>query len=255
MPGARPASALVMTALREQLSEVVQGVSDLPALKLDLARVAGSFGVEIDYQVGTPTVNWSGPGRLQVRESGGPAAFHEMVHVLQCCIGGAAALGTQAAEHFARQCGRPPANLEELKPFLASLTPQDRQEAFAAMVEPLEEQAYSRFEQSAFHVAGMFGRRSSDLDLYRERLGQTLEAFVQAYATATVPDLHTGIDAQVYGGIGHVARTHGETALLLAGAGYGYTKVARAVLGVHPLMVIPAAAPLGYLLYRALVTG
>jgi hypothetical protein len=178
-----------------------------------------------------------------------------MVHVLQCTLGGGAALGTRAAEQFVARMGRQPAHIDELKPFLASLTAADRQQAFADMVTPLEEQAYSRFEQSAFHVTGMFGRKSLDLPLYRERLGQTLEAFAQAYATATVPDLDTSLDARVYGGIGHLARTHGETALVLAGAGFAYSKVARALIGVHPLMVAPVAAPLGYLLYRSLVSG
>ena len=253
--GGKSAQSMVVQSLHDQLEPVVKGVSNLASLKQDLARVGRSFGVEITYLTGTPTVNWSSPGHLEVRESGGPAAFHELVHVLQCTVGAGAALGTRAAENFARQTGRQPSNIQELQPYLAALTPQDREAAFQEIVNPLEHQAYSRFEQSAFHVTGMFGRKSSDLELYRTRLGETLDAFSQAYATATVPQLETGLDAKIYGGIGHVARTHGETALVLAGAGLAYAKVARAAIGVHPLMAIPMAAPLGYVLYRALVSG
>lgn len=255
IPQARPAHPLVMAHLKTRLTSVVEGLDGLASFKTGLDGVARDFGLTIDFEAGTPTVVWSADGRLEIRESGGPSAFHELVHGLQCVLGGAAALGTIAADHFRQAHGREPANLAELKPFLAGLTDQDRKLAFDQMVRPMETTAYSRFEQSAFHTTGLFGRKSRDLDLYRQRLGQTLEAFSQAYATASVPRLETATDAAIYGGIGHVARTHGETALLLGAAGFGYYHLARTAVGVHPLLAVPVVAPLGYLLYRALVTG
>lgn len=255
IPGGRPANPMVMAHLSARLAGVVEGLDGLDSFKSGLEGVAREFGLAIDFERGTPTVNWSGDGRLEIRESGGPSAFHELVHGLQCVLGGAAALGTVAADHFRRAYGRQPANLAELKPFLAGLTEQDRKSAFDQLVRPMETTAYSRFEQSAFHTTGLFGRKSRDLDLYRQRLGQTLEAFSQAYATATVPRLDTALDAAIYGGLGHVARTHGETAVLLGAAGFGYYHLARTAVGIHPLLAMPVVAPLGYVLYRALVTG
>jgi hypothetical protein len=65
LKGAQPAHPLVMEWLRGQLGEVVAGVQDLATLKQDLTRVAGDFGVEIDFRPGTPhrELEWAGsPG-------------------------------------------------------------------------------------------------------------------------------------------------------------------------------------------------
>lgn len=250
-------SAPLLRALQERLHQAVDRCDGLATLEAGLKEAAASFGVRLIVGQGVPTVNWDSvePAVLDVSHHGGPAAFHEMVHVAQCVIGAASALGQAASQKFVAAQGREPATFDELKPFLSALTRGEKAQAMQRMVKPMESLAYSRFEETAFHVAGMNGRKSKDLDGYKARLKQVVNAFVDGYLQAQAPRLETGVDARVYGGIAHIARTHGETSLLLLGAGAAYYGVARAAMRVHPALGLPLAAPLGYVLYRALVSG
>jgi hypothetical protein len=175
--------------------------------------------------------------------------------VVQCVIGGSAALGQAAAEKFRFTMGRDAVSVDELRPFLKGLAEAEKRDAMQRVVQPMESLAYSRFEETAFHTAGMSGRKGHDYAGYQSRLSSVVEAFVGGYTTGTVPELDTKWDSKLYGGVAHVGRTHGETALLLAGGGAAYYGLTRLAMGLHPALAIPMAAPLGYVLYRALVTG
>ncbi len=253
----RQAHPLVAEAVRRQLGQAIAGADELEPFQDALKRTAAEFGIILNLERGAPLVNWDKhqPGQLDVYHLGGSSAYHEMVHVVQCLVGGACALGTAAAEQFSQTQGRQPASLSELKPYIQALTDEQRAAAMNAMVAPMEEQAYACYEQSAFEVTGLFGKRSKDRAGYREGLSQVLDSFTDGYLRARVPKLDTSLEAEFYGEFGHVARTHGETALLLGGAGFAYHQLSKAAMRVHPLMAIPVATPLVYVLYRALVTG
>lgn len=255
--GGRKADPMVARAVQSQLSRALSTADELESFQLTLKETAARFGVDVHLGRGAPLVNWDTkkPGRLDVYHLGGSSAFHEMVHVVQCVVGGACALGTAAAENFRQAQGREPATLVELEPFIQSLTAEEKAAAMNSMVAPMEKQAYACYEQSAFEVTGLFGKRSSDRQAYRKGLTGVLDKFVEGYREATVPRLDTSLEAEFYGEFGHVARTHGETAVLLGGAAFAYHQLSKAALRVHPLMAIPVATPLVYVLYRALVTG
>lgn len=257
LSGGVKAPEAIMTGLRGLLEKAVDDSDGLATLEVNLKAVAESYGVRLNLETGAPLVNWDAgePAVLDVRHTGGPSAMHEMVHVVQCIIGGAAALSRAASADFKARHGREPRTLEELSPFLGKLDSQRKAEAMKAVVKPMESQAYARFEETAFHTAGFFGRKSKDLHAYKDRLKGVIGAFVTAYSNAAGPDLSTARDAKVYGAVGHIARTHGETALLLGGAMAGYYGLTRLAMRVHPALSIPLAAPLGYLLYRSLVSG
>lgn len=257
LPGGVKAPAPLMKALQDDLVRVIEGSDGLATLQTGLQDVAKSVGIELSIESGAPLVNWDSvrPEVLDVRHPGGPAALHEMVHVVQCVIGGAAALGHAAAEKFRSANGRDAVSVDELRPFLKGLDESEKRNAMQRVVKPMESLAYSRFEETAFHTAGMSGRKGHDYAGYQSRLKSVAEAFVGGYTTATVPELETKWDAKLYGGVAHVGRTHGETALLLAGGGAAYYGLTRLAMGVHPALAIPMAAPLGYVLYRALVSG
>ena len=251
------AHPVVVGAIRRQLEGVLAGADELAPFQESLQRTATQFGVTLNFERGAPLVNWdkNQPGRLDVYHLGGSSAYHEMVHVVQCLVGGACALGTAAAEKFTQAQGRPPTSLAEIQPYLHSLTSKERATAMNQMVAPMEEQAYACYEQSAFEVTGLFGKRSKDRVAYREGMQTVLHRFADGYLKARVPELDTSLEAEFYGEFGHVARTHGETALLLGGAGFAYHQLSKTAMKVHPLMAIPVATPLVYVLYRALVTG
>lgn len=253
----KPANNLVTDSVRAQLHGLLQGQPDQAVLEQGLDTLAKSFGVSINFQEGVPIVNWDPdrPAVLDARYPKGTSAYHELVHVVQCTIGGCAALGTAAAEKFQAQHGRAPRDLAEIQSFIPSLNAEEKRQAMDGMVVPMEDQAYSTFEQAAFHATGLMGKRAKNQELYRTRLGEVVEAYCHAYQTATVPNLETATEAKVYGSIGHIARTNGETALLVGGAGLAYYHLGRQAMKIHPLMAIPVATPLAVGLYRALVTG
>lgn len=252
-----PGNAMVTDSLKKDLQQVVKLSDDLEAMQDNLVQTAKDYGVDIEVSKGLPIVNWDpvNPAQLDLQHSGGHSAYHEMVHAFQCTIGGATALGTAAAEQFAEANGRQPKSMEELKPFLDGLSVGQKTRAMQTFVEPMESQAYSTFEETAFHATGMMGKRSKNQALYQERLGNVVDAYVEAYAGAQVPEMETKLESKIYGGIGHIARTNGETALLLGGAGLAYWQLSKQAMKIHPLMGIPVATPLAYLLYRSMVSG
>ncbi|MEW6279665.1 MAG: hypothetical protein AB1758_13640 [Candidatus Eremiobacterota bacterium] len=255
IPGGLPAHRLMVQEVSRELKALIAEVrahGDLARVERRFTRIAGEFGVELRFSRGTPTVNWGRFPVLEVRHSGGPAGAHELVHVFQCVTGGAAALGSVAARRFAEQHGREPADAREVMSALARLSDADRQEAYRAYVKPMETCAYARFEESAFHVAGMFGKKSRDLAGYCTRLEQTVDAFSEGYLTATVPRIPCGTDARVYGSVAHLARTHGETALVVGAGGLAQYALMRAAFAIHPVLGALSMAPVGYLLYRTL---
>jgi hypothetical protein len=246
-----------MSGLRSLLHSAVDGSDGLLTLQANLKDVATAVGVRMNLEVGTPLVNWDAdkPAALDVRHTGGPSALHEMVHVVQCLVGGAAALGLAANEDFKTLHGRDAKTLGELAPFIDRLDDQRKAEAMKRVVAPMESQAYSRYEETAFHTAGMFGKKSKDYEAYKTRLKEVVDAFTRAYGEAAAPDLQTAVDAKVYGGVGHIARTHGEAALLLGGAFAAYYGLTKTAMRVHPALAVPLSAPLAYLLYRSLISG
>ncbi len=213
------------------------------------ARVAESYGVDVSFQRGAPRVNWGKFPQLEVYDQGGPSALHEMVHAVQCTVGAVAGLSAQARSELVDRLGREPTP-SEVRQQLASLNDNQRQQAFRQTVAPMENLAYARFEEGAFHASGMFGKKARDLGYYAARAGHNLDVFTTAYQEARAPALDSGLDARIYGRIGHVARTHGETALLLGAAGYGYHRLVGSAMAVHPLLGACALVPLGGLIYR-----
>lgn len=257
LPGGVKAPKVWLDALGSGLAKAIGDSQGLDTLQANLKAVAETAGLKLEIGKGAPTVNWDllTPGVLDVRHLGGSAALHEMVHVVQCVIGGAAALGQAAAAKFQAEHGRDARSAAELRPYLAALTEAEKQAAMKRVVKPMEMLAYSRFEETAFHTAGMSGKSSKDYDGYKKRLEEVAAAFIKGYTLAEVPTVETRTDAKIYGGVAHVGRTHGETALLLAGAGAAYYGLTRAAMRIHPALMLPMAAPLGYLLYRSMVSG
>jgi hypothetical protein len=251
------ADSLVIKNLRSDFHQLLEQKPQQEQLQDGIVKIADRYGVQVNLEEGVPMVNWDEdePGTLDVRHSGGTSANHELVHAIQCAIGGAAALGTLANRKFENEVGRPAQSVEELKSYLESLTFGERTQALNSIVKPMEEEAYHTFEEAAFHATGLMGKRSKNQGYYLERLGQVVDSYTEAYRDAAVPTLETGIGAKIYGGIGHIARTNGETALLLGGAAVGYSQLAKQAMKIHPLMAIPVASPLVYVLYRALVSG
>jgi len=253
LEGGTAGAACVARALEADLREVLDTVADvgleengLRNFQSHLRSVAQGYGVEIEYDKGAPIVNWGIFPALEVKDWGGRSACHEMVHAVQCTIGGAMALGSYAALKSGAS------TLAEVREAVRNLTPAERKVAFERFVVPMETQAYAHFEQTAFEVAGMFGKKARDAAGYASRLEGVAQAFVQGYETATVPSIKAGLDARLYGTIGHVARTHGETAVLLGGAAVGYCAVTRTAMRSSPLLGAGALVPLGYLIYRTL---
>lgn len=255
--GARATDAQVTEQVRSRLSTLFDVERSLEVLESELAAFALDYGLKLNREKGVPQVNWDSTevGALDFRHTGGPSAYHELVHVCQCLIGGAAAFGTEASRKYLLQKGRPAESFEELKPFIDSLTLEEKQTAFDTIVKPMESQAYSRYEESAFHATGFMGKRSKDRSTYRQRMKSVVSSFAEAYKNGSVPKLESNAESRVYGSIGHVARTNGETALLLGGAGLAYYSLAKRAVAIHPAMALPVAAPLGYLLYRSIVSG
>ena len=257
LPHGVKAPKLWVDAVRVQVGEAIQSSDGLETLQANLKAVAESFGLKLELSGGAPTVNWDleKAAVLDVKHGGGPSALHEMVHVVQCVIGGAAALGHAAAEKFQAHNGRPPQSAEEIRSCLAQLSETEKASAMKRVVKPMETLAYSRFEETAFHTAGMSGKRSKDYVSYKRRLEEVAEAFAKGYEGAAVPELATRADSKVYGGVAHLGRTHGETALLLAGAGAAYYGLTKMAMRIHPALGIPLACPLGYVLFRSLASG
>lgn len=257
LPQGVKAPKLWVDVVRSQVGKAIQSSDGLESLQANLKAVAESSGLKLELGGGAPTVNWDlkKAAVLDVKHGGGAGALHEMVHVVQCVIGGSAALGQAAAEKFQTLHGRPAQGAEEIRSCLARLSEVEKASAMKRVVKPMEEQAYSRFEETAFHTAGMSGKKSKDYAGYKQRLEQVAEAFAKGYERAEVPELATRADSKVYGGVAHLGRTHGETALLLAGAGAAYYGLTRMAMRIHPALGIPLACPLGYLLYRSMVSG
>jgi hypothetical protein len=251
------ANRLVTTNLRTEFHRLLNAHPQQEQLQNGIVDIAERFGVKVNLEKGVPLVNWDEdePGTLDVRHSGGTSANHELVHAIQCTIGGAAAMGTLASQDFESETGRPPQNVEELQSYIQSLTGDERAQAMQMIVTPMEEQAYHTFEEAAFHATGMMGKRSKNQEYYLQRLGQVVDSYTEAYQDAAVPRLETSIGPRIYGHVGHIARTNGETALMLGGVAVGYSALARQAMKLHPLMAIPVATPLVYGLYRALVSG
>lgn len=257
LPQGVKAPELVMQNLGRELQWAIESSDGLATLEKALQTVARSAGLELSIATGAPTVNWDSarPGVLDVSHTGGPAALHEMVHVVQCIIGGSAALGHAAVTKFQEAHGRQPITMHELQPYLLGLDEKDKAAAMKSVVKPMETLAYSRFEESAFQTAGMSGRKSKHFGRYKARLHLVAQSFLKAYTRSEVPELKTDIDSKLYGSVAHLARTHGETGLLMLGAGAAYYGLAKMAMRAHPAMALPMAAPLGYVLYRALVSG
>lgn len=255
--GGKPGDPLIARELTARMPRVLRKTGNLETFHQALSKLAREFGVEVEVSKGVPIVNWDSvePARLDVSLTNGPSAYHEMVHACQCVIGGATALGSVAAEQFRQQYGRAATSLDELQPILAQLTPGQKREAMASYVVPMEDQAYSSFEETAFEITGLMGKRSRDQDHYRQGLRQVVGAYIDAYQQARAPVMKTRLESKLYGGLGHVARTNGETALLLGGTGLVYHQLAKQAMKIHPLMAVPVATPLAYLLYRAMVSG
>lgn len=253
LAGGLAGAACVARALEQDMHEVLDTVADvglgedgLRNFQSHLRSVAQGYGVEIEYGKGAPIVNWGVFPALEVKDWGGTSACHEMVHAVQCTIGGAMALGTYAALKSGAS------TLNEVREAVRGLSPAERKAAYERFVVPMETQAYAHFEQTAFEVAGMFGKKARDAAGYASRLEGVAKAFVKGYETATVPSSPAGMDARLYGTIGHVARTHGETAVLLGSVTVGYAALARSALRASPLLGAGALVPLGYLIYRTL---
>lgn len=257
LPQGVKAPKVWLETVQTDLNKAIESSRDLDSLQANLESLAAAVGLKLEVAGGAPTVNWDlkEPGVLDVRHLGGPGALHEMVHVVQCVIGGAAALGQAAAEKFQAQHGRAPLHAGEIRPYLTALSPAEKEAAMKRVVKPMEMMAYSRFEETAFHTAGMSGKKSKDFAGYKARLAEVAEAFVKGYTLAEVPRVETRTDSKIYGGVAHLGRTHGETALLLTGAGAAYYRLTRMAMRIHPALALPMAGPLGYILYRSLVSG
>ena len=262
------ADGLALEALRGELHAAVEALAvesgatlddrALGAFQARVGAIAERYGIPINYRRGTPTVAWDHARALDVIDSGGGPAAHEMVHALQYLIGGVAALASAAAAKLHSETGLggspsgpSPASAAEIRGRIATLTPAEREAAFALIVEPMERQAYATLETGAFHATGLMGHRAKEASRYARRLDENIDAFADAYQAAAVPRLHTGPEAQVYGGIGHLARTHGETTLLCFGATAGYAQLVALACTIHPVAVAAALLPAGYLIYRA----
>lgn len=252
-----PADSATLEELRQDLhtllGELQHDFSDakLRSFQKKLAHAVAGYGVQVIYHRGAPRTNWGSFPQLEVYDQGGPSALHEMTHVLQSCIGAVAGLSTRAKTDLQATLGRQPTTAE-IRQTLPSLSDKQRQLAFEEIVQPMETQAYARFEEGAFYATGMLGKKARNLDFFKERAGQNVDAFIHAYEHASVPSLDSGMDARVYGRIGHIARTHTETALLLGLAGYGYHRMVQYAMGVHPVAGACALVPLGCLTYRVL---
>ena len=257
LAGGTKGNPVVAEQLQQDFEVVSESTENIDTFAVTLGEVAGNYGIEMNTHTGVPLVNWDSaePGRLDVSYSSGPSAYHEMSHACQTVIGGATALGSYAAKKSADAQGREAKNTDELKPFLEDLTPKEKETALATYVKPMESLAYAKFEETAFFATGMMGKLSEDQVQYKAKLEDVSSSFIDAYKDAKVPDMETNRESRVYGGIGHIARTNGETAALLGGAGVAYHFLAKQAMRIPPLMAIPAAAPLAYLLYRATVKG
>lgn len=253
--GGVPGDSLTLDDLRGELKGILADLKDgfddakLRSFQRKFAGTAARYGVQVAYHSGAPRTVWGKFPSLEIYDQGGPSALHEMTHALQSCIGAVAGLSTEARERLVATNGRQPTP-SELRQALVTLDDSARQAAFAKVVEPMETQAYARFEEGAFFATGMLGKKARDLDFFADRAGQNVDAFTHAYKHACVPSLDSGLDARIYGRIGHIARTHTETATLLGLAGYGYYRAATWALGVHPVAGALALVPLGCLIYR-----
>jgi hypothetical protein len=261
--GGVKAEGALMDNLRADLKTAVDRIpsdgqggltnAGLDQFKGQFKEIAARYGVNVVFKTGAPTVAWGDVPTLEVMGTGGLTDAHEMVHAVQTAIGGVAALSTAARDKVTREKGRPPRDDDEVRAAVATLTPAEREAAFAAIVQPMETQAYARFEETAFQATGMFGKRAKDVERYKAGLKDNVDAFCDAYLLAAVPRMETAGDARVYGTVGHLARTHGETAVILTGAGVAYKVVAAAALALNPVAGAVALAPLAYLLYRSVV--
>ena len=253
----KPATPFIADNLKSRFQSLISTQPTQQKLQSGINSIAESYGVYLNFEKGLPMVNWdqNKPAHLDIRHSGGPSANHEMVHAVQCVIGASCALGTKANEKFRSAQGRDASSLQELQPYLQSLSDEEKSQAMTAMVTPMEEQAYSKFEKAAFHATGMMGKASKNKPHFHERLSEVVDSYSKAYKFAKVPELATTIGPDIYGGIGHIARTNGETALVVGGVGLAYYSLAKQALKLHPFMAIPVVSPLAYLLYRSTVSG
>jgi hypothetical protein len=256
--GGKRAEALGIDAFRADLRTAIEGLkaddgkglSDeaLKAFEKKVSELAGRYGVDVQFKTGAPTTSWGDFPTVEVERSGGGA--HELVHAVQLAIGGVAALSTAAAEKIARERGRPTESTADILATIPKLTDAERKKAFDEVVKPMEEHAYALFEHGAFGAVGFGGSRVRDLEKFRAALLANVDGFCDAYALAAAPELDLGAGAKGYAMLGHVARTHGETAVLgLLGAG-AYYGVAAAAMAVNPLFAVAAVAPLLYPLWK-----
>lgn len=262
IPNGIRAEPLAMERVRQELHEAVEelranhpdGLSAeaLKTLKGRLRDTFAKYGVEIEFRKGAPTVAWGDLPRLEVMDHGGTAAAHELVHVIQCAIGGAAAMSSAASAKIQREQGRAPLSESEILATIPTLTSAERQVAFDRIVKPMETHAYAMFEEGAFHATGMYGKKAKDVEYYARGLRDNIEAYCGAYKHAVAPVMDEGRDAKFYGNIAHLARTHGETALLIGGTGIAYTQLATLALALNPVVGAAALLPLAYVSWRTM---
>lgn len=226
----------------------------LDGFEARLTEIAASYGVNLTFKKGAPTVAWGDLPAVEVMHAGGDAAWHEAVHAIQFMIGGVAALSSAATAKIVEETGEPPTSRAQIRVAIDALSPQQRRAAFAAIVEPMDEQGYALLEEGAFHATGFMSKRARNVALYADRVVDNIDAYVTAYQTATLPQLGAAVDAKVYGGLGHVARTHGETTAIFFTGAAAYAQLIAVAASFDPVAGAVAALPAGYLLYRS-VTG
>jgi 1,2-phenylacetyl-CoA epoxidase PaaB subunit len=262
IPNGIPADPLVMERVRQELHQSVESLrvnhpdglsrEALQSFKADLKNTFEKYGVDINFRQGAPTVAWGDLPRLEVMDHGGTAAAHELVHAVQCAIGGAAALSTAASAKIRREKKRSPLSETEILATIRTLSPEERNIAFERIVKPMESHAYAMFEEGAFHATGMYGKKAKDVEYYARGLRDNIDAYCGAYKHAVAPVMDEGGDAKFYGSIGHLARTHGETALLIGGTGVAYTQLATLALAINPVLGAAALMPLAYISWRTM---
>ena len=262
IPNGIPADPLVMERVRQELHQSVESLrvnhpdglsrEALQSFKADLKKTFEKYGVDINFRQGAPTVAWGDLPRLEVMDHGGTAAAHELVHAVQCAIGGAAALSTAASAKIRREKKRSPLGETEILATIQSLSAEERKIAFERIVKPMESHAYAMFEEGAFHATGMYGKKAKDVEYYARGLRDNIDAYCGAYKHAVAPVMDEGGDAKFYGSIGHLARTHGETALLIGGTGVAYTQLATLALAINPVLGAAALMPLAYISWRTM---
>ena len=262
IPNGIPADPLIMERVRQELHQSVEALranhpnglsaKALESFKGDLKETFEKYGVDINFRKGAPTVAWGDLPRLEVMDHGGTAAAHELVHAVQCAIGGAAALSTAASAKIRREKKRAPLGESEIVATIQTLTAEERKLAFEHIVKPMESHAYAMFEEGAFHATGMYGKKAKDVEYYARGLRDNIDAYCGAYKHAVAPVMEEGGDAKFYGSIGHLARTHGETALLIGGTGVVYTQLATMALALNPVLGAAALMPLAYISWRTM---